>query len=174
MSSTKVYGDSTVTAFDGDEGERPSAADEGRRRYLMRYVVAVIGVSAMICVAAGVRVAVARPGSADANLAPAVSLVHESPSILKSPTNSVSESPSPTADPPTIASAAAPSVHAAPSAAASAAPAAVHTAPAHPIAPAPRVAGAAEGSPPSGSGRPQRTAPRPKSRTSSIEHNAPF
>src|SRR5260370_39664296 len=65
MSSTKLYDESAMTSSEGDDDKRHSAAVEARRRYLMRYVVAVIGFSATICLAAGVRMAVARPGSAD-------------------------------------------------------------------------------------------------------------
>jgi len=59
MSATsKLVGFSATTGDDTDEvGQR---VDVGRRRYLMRYVVGALGLAGLICVAAAVRVAMAR------------------------------------------------------------------------------------------------------------------
>lgn len=156
MSSTKLYDESAMTSSEGDDDERPSAADEARRRYLMRYVVAVIGFSATICLAAGVRMAVARPGSAD-NASPPASIVHESTPVVPTPTNATSEALPPAADPPVLAS---------PAAAAPVRPTA-----AQPVVPQAHAAAPAESLP---LGRTPRAAPHPKSHVSGIERRAPF
>ena len=59
MSATsKLVGFSATTGDETDEvGQR---VDVGRRRYLMRYVIGALGLAGLICVAAGVRVAMAR------------------------------------------------------------------------------------------------------------------
>jgi hypothetical protein len=135
---------------------RSSAADDARRRYLMRYVVAVIGFSATICLAAGLRMAAARAGSAD-NASPPASIVHESTPVVSTPPNPPNEAPAPSADPPVLASPTA-TVPVRPTAA-------------QPTVPQAHVAAPAESLPP---GRTPKAVPRPKSRGSSIEHRAPF
>jgi hypothetical protein len=156
MSSTKLYGDSALKSLDGDDGEQSSAGDDQRRRYLMRYVVAVIGLSGTICVAAGVRMALARPGSAHANASPPTSIAHESPATLMTPANSAAEAPSPAPAAPAVVSVAA---------------APVHKATAQPIAPQTPVPGILDTPT---SVRPPKAAPRPKPHASPIERRAPF
>jgi len=156
MSSTKLYGDSAVTSSDWDDDEPLSVGDEQRRRYLMRYVVAVIGLSTTICVAAGVRMALARPGTAGAGRPPSASILHESPVTPRTPANPGSETLAPTASPPEVTSAAA---------------APVRPAAPQPMAPQTHTAGVLENPP---SARPQKAAPRPKSHALAIEHRAPF
>jgi hypothetical protein len=155
MSSTKLYEDSAVTSSDGDDDTPFSAGDEQRRRYLMRYVLAMVGLSTTICVAAGVRMALARSGTAGAGGPPPASILHESPVTSKTPANPASETLSPMASPPEVTSATAARVR--------------PTAP-QPIAPQART-GVLE-NPPSAS--PQRAAPRAKAHTLAIEHRAPF
>jgi hypothetical protein len=145
-----------MASFDRDDDVDSQAADQARRRYLMRYVIAVIGLSATICLAAGVRMAVARPGSAD-NASPPASIVHESAPIVQTPTNSDHEALPLAVDPP---------VPASPAAAASVRPMA-----SPPAAPQAHAAAPADGPP---AGRTPRAAPRPKSHVSVIEHRAPF
>ena len=156
MSSTKLYEDSATASADRDDDVSSQAADEARRRYLMRYVIAVIGLSSTICLAAGVRMAVARPGNAD-NASPPASIVHESSPVVQTPTSSAHEALPLAVDPP---------VPSSPATAASVRPTAAQS-----IAPQPHAAAPAEGLP---AGRTPRTAPRPKSHVSGIEHRAPF
>jgi len=157
MSSTKLYGGSALKSLDDDDGEQSSAGDDQRRRYLMRYVVAVIGLSGTICVAAGVRMALARPDSAHANASPPTpSIAHESPATLTTPANSAAEAPSPAPAAPAVLSVAA---------------APVQKATAQPIAPQTPVPGILDTPT---SVRPPKAAPRPKPHASPIERRAPF
>jgi hypothetical protein len=62
MSATsKLVGFSATT---DDSDESVGKGDLGRRRYLMRYVVVALTIAGIICVAAGVRVAMARSAAA--------------------------------------------------------------------------------------------------------------
>ncbi len=62
MSATSKLVGFSATTDDGDESA--GKGDLDRRRYLMRYVVVALTLAGIICVAAGVRVAMARSAAA--------------------------------------------------------------------------------------------------------------
>jgi len=69
MSATsKLVGFSATAEDQGDYAAKQ--ADTDRRRYLMRYVVGALGVAGVICVAAGIRVTLARSATAHEEASP--------------------------------------------------------------------------------------------------------
>jgi hypothetical protein len=176
MSATsKLVGFSSTAGQDGDEaGQR---VDLARRRYLMRYVIGALGVAGVICVAAGVRVVMARSASPQDDAIPTL-LSH--PISLSPPP----AAPPAQADPPPVvvpAAVAAPPVAAAPAAVApvAAAPVAASPVAAAPLpaaaarAPAKPLAAPALNAAPAHARAPA-AAPRPQSHASAIIQSAPF
>jgi hypothetical protein len=178
MSATsKLVGFSATAEQDIDEaGQR---VDLERRRYLMRYVVGALGVAGLICVAAGVRVAMARSAPAQDDSIPTLS------------SHPISLSPQPAAPSAQAEPAPAP-VPAAPVAAAPVAVAPVAAAPVAPPPPAAATPVAATPVPAAGSrssakplaspaanaapahARAAAAAPHPQAHASAIIQSAPF
>lgn len=165
MSATsKLVGFSTTTRGDTDEvGQR---VDVERRRYLMRYVVGALVVAGLICVAAGVRVAMSRSAAPQDDIAAPLAI---RPFVLSPPP----AAPPAQAEPPAVitgAPVAAPPIAAAPTAETPAA--------GQPGAAASGVAAQAAAKPiaaaTSAPGTRARAAARPQGHASAIIQSAPF
>jgi hypothetical protein len=185
MSATsKLVGFSSTAGQEGDEaGQR---VDLERRRYLMRYVIGALGVAGVICVAAGVRVVMARSASPQDDAIPTLlshpismnpppaalpAQAEPQPVVVPAPVEAPPVAALPAAVAPVAAAVAAPQAVAAPVSAAPVAAAPVSAAAAR--APAKSLAAPAANAAPAHARAPA-AAPRPQSHASAIIQSAPF
>jgi hypothetical protein len=165
MSATSKLVGFSVTSDDEDEGKRLEAqADPERRRYLMRYVVVALGLAGVICVAAGIRVAMTKPAPAPEYVRPALAV----PPIADMSRPVTPEPVKPQPEPAVAAVAAAEPAQVTTPPTVGAAPASSTPAPRHVAASAPQAAAA-----PAHAQAPAAPA-HPKAPSSAIIHAAPF